>query len=86
MILKIDPNSPKPVYQQIIDQVVQQSDKDASLELSQEKIPGSGGFLLTADKISTRVTWEVLLTEARRELEPELAGMLFPASAQASQL
>ena len=71
----------KHLDQQIIDQAVQQSDKETSLELSQEKIPGDGGFLLTADKISTRVTWEVLLTQARRKLEPKLAGLLFPTSA-----
>ena len=74
----------KHLDQQLVDQANQQLDKDASLELSQEKIPGSGGFLLSADKISTRVTWEVLLEQARRELEPELAKMLFPASSQAA--
>ena len=75
----------KHLDQQLLDQANQQSDKTASLQLSQDKIPGSGGFLLAADKINTKVTWEVLLTQARRELEPELAKMLFPASSEAPE-
>ncbi len=75
----------KHLDQKLLDQAKQQSDKTASLQLSQDKIPGSGGFLLAAGKISTRVTWEVLLEQARREFEPELTKMLFPASSQASQ-
>ncbi len=70
----------KHLDQQLRDQANQQLKKNAALQLSQEKIPGSGGFLLSADKISTKVTWEVLLEQARRELEPELAKILFSAS------
>ena len=70
----------KHLDQQLLDQANQQSDKTTTLQLSQEKVPGSGGFLLAADKIRTNVTWEVLLEQARRELEPELAKILFPAS------
>ncbi len=75
----------KHLDQQLLDQANKQSDKTASLQLSQDKIPGSGGFLLAAGKINTKVTWEVLLTQARRELEPELAKMLFPASSEAPE-
>ena len=70
----------KHLDQQLLDQVNQQLNNTATLQLSQDKIPGSGGFLLAADKISIRVTWEVLLGQARRELEPELAKILFPAA------
>jgi vacuolar-type H+-ATPase subunit E/Vma4 len=70
----------KHLDQQLLDQANQQSDKTTTLQLSQEKVPGSGGFLLAADKIRTRVTWEVLLKQARREFEPKLAKILFPAS------
>ena len=70
----------KHLDQKLLDQVNKQLKNTAALQLSKEKIPGSGGFLLTADKISTRVTWEVLLTQARRELEPELAKTLFPVA------
>ncbi len=70
----------KHLDQQLLDQANKQLKNTATLQLSQDKIPGSGGFLLTADKISTRVTWEVLLTQARRELEPELAKTLFPVA------
>ncbi len=46
----------KHLDQQLVDQANQQLDKTASLELSKDKIPGSGGFLLAAGKISTKVT------------------------------
>lgn len=74
----------KHIDQQLLDKANQQLGEAASLKLSQEKISGSGGFLLTAGKISTRVTWEVLLEQARRELEPQLAKVLFQASSQAT--
>ncbi len=53
-----------------------------TLQLSADKVPGSGGFLISADKISTNVTWEVLLAQTRRELEPELSKLLFPSTEQ----
>ncbi len=74
----------KHIDQQLLDQANKQLDKTASLKLSQEKISGSGGFLVSAGKISTRATWEVLLQQSRRELEPQLAEMLFGASSQAA--
>lgn len=70
----------KHIDQQLVDRANKELGSHGSLKLSSEKIPGSGGFLLSADKISTKVTWEVLLEQARRELEPELAKMLFPTS------
>ncbi|NIA06685.1 MAG: hypothetical protein GWP14_03455 [Actinobacteria bacterium] len=51
--------------------------KNGKLKLSQEKVAGAGGFVLAEEKTQTRVTWEVLLSQARRELEPELCKMLF---------
>ena len=75
----------KHLDQKLLDQANKQLNNNATLKLSKDKIPGAGGFLLTADKISTRATWEILLTQARRELEPELAKMLFPASSEAPE-
>jgi V/A-type H+-transporting ATPase subunit E len=51
--------------------------KNGKLKLSKEKVAGSGGFVLEEEKTRTRVTWEVLLSQARRELEPELSKKLF---------
>ncbi len=70
----------KHLDQKLLDQANKQLKNTATLQLSKDKTPGSGGFLLAADKISTRVTWEVLLKQARREFEPELAKILFPAA------
>ena len=71
----------KNIDQQLLDQANQQLDK-TTLQLSADKVPGSGGFLISADKISTNVTWEVLLAQTRRELEPELSKLLFPSTEQ----
>ncbi len=70
----------KHLDQSLLDQANQQLGDSGSLKLSQKKTPGSGGFLLVTGKIGTKVTWEVLLGQARRELEPQLAKMLFPTS------
>ncbi len=71
----------KNIDQKLLDQANQQSDK-TTLKLSTDKVPGSGGFLISAGKISTNVTWETLLTQARRELEPQLSKLLFPNTEQ----
>ncbi len=47
------------------------------LQLSKDKIPGSGGFMLQEGKVRTIATWETVLGQARRELEPEIGGKLF---------
>ena len=71
----------KNIDQALLDQANQQSGK-ATLKLSDNKVPGSGGFLMSAGKISTNVTWETLLTQARRELEPQLSKLLFTSTEQ----
>ena len=48
-----------------------------NLRLSDEKQDLGGGFILRRGKIKTNVSIEVLLTQARKELEIELAKKLF---------
>ncbi len=48
-----------------------------SLTLSPEKLDISGGFVLRNDKIDTNCSWEMLLKDARPELETEVAKKLF---------
>ena len=47
------------------------------LQLSKDKIPGAGGFMMQEGKVRTIATWETVLGQARRELEPEIGGRLF---------
>jgi len=67
------------IDQQLIDKVNEQlsSDKKTDLKLSDEKQDIGGGFILKRDKIKTNVTFDVLLNNARKELEIELAKELF---------
>ena len=51
--------------------------KNGKLKLSREKVAGAGGFVMAEEKTQTRATWEILLSQARRELEPELSKKLF---------
>jgi len=74
----------KHLNQQLLDQVAAKLGKSGKLKLSDKKIPGRGGFILFEQKASTKVTWEVLLSQARRELQPQLSKMLF-ADSQAGQ-
>src|SRR3972149_1613574 len=64
---------------QLINKVNEQltSDKKGILKLSGKKEDIEGGFLLKRDKISTNVTFDVLLNNARKELEIKLAKELF---------
>lgn len=48
-----------------------------NLKLSQEKLNLGGGFILKRGKIKNNVSIEVLLAQARKELEIELAKKLF---------
>jgi V/A-type H+-transporting ATPase subunit E len=48
-----------------------------NLRLSNEKRPIEGGFLLRRGKITTNVSFDVLLSQARTNLEIELANDLF---------
>ena len=53
------------------------ADRKGNLKLSEEKIPIGGGFILKRDKIKTNVSFNVLLSRARKELEIDLAKELF---------
>jgi len=74
----IDKNERR-IDQQLINKVNEQlsHDKKADLKLSDEKHETRGGFILRRDKIKTNVTFDVLLNNARKELEIELAKELF---------
>ena len=67
------------IDQDLINQVNQQlSSKDkGNLKLSEEKQDLGGGFILRRGKIKTNVSIGVLLDQARKELEIELARELF---------
>ena len=62
--------------QELLDEVNKEL-KNGRLRISKEKVAGSGGFVLEEEKTRTQVTWEVLIGQARRELEPELSKKLF---------
>ena len=74
----VDKND-KRIDQDLINQVNQQlSSKDkGNLKLSEEKQELGGGFILRRGKIKTNVSIRVLLDQARKELEIELAKELF---------
>jgi vacuolar-type H+-ATPase subunit E/Vma4 len=67
----------KHLSQELLEKVNGKLKKNGKLKLSKEKVAGSGGFVLEEEKTRTQVTWEVLLSQARRELEPELSKKLF---------
>jgi V/A-type H+-transporting ATPase subunit E len=74
----IDKNE-KRIDQQLINQVNEQlpSGGKGNLTLSEERKDLGGGFILKHGKIKNNASLEVLLTQARRELEIELAKELF---------
>jgi len=74
----IDKNE-KRIDQQLINKVNEQisSDKKSDLKLSDEKHNIGAGFILKRDKIKTNVTFDVLLNNARKELEIDLAKQIF---------
>ena len=53
------------------------SERKGNLKLSEEKIPLGGGFVLRRGKVKTNVSFSVLLSRARKELEIDLAKDLF---------
>jgi len=63
----------------LIDQVnkILGSDRKGNLKLSGEKIHLGGGFILRRGKVKTNVSFNVLLSRARKELEIDLAKGLF---------
>lgn len=69
----------KRIDQKFIDSINQQlsSGRKGKLKLSDEKTDLGGGFILKRGKIKVDVSIEVLLAQARRELETELAKGLF---------
>jgi len=74
----IDKNE-KRIDQKLIDQVNEKfgSGNKGNLKLSDEKQDIGTGFILKRGKIKTNVTLDVLLAQARKELEIELAKELF---------
>lgn len=48
-----------------------------NLRLAQDRVDIGGGFILRRGKVQTNVSIEVLISEARQELEMELAAILF---------
>ena len=53
------------------------AERQGSLRLSEQREPLGGGFILRRGKVKNNVSLETLLTQARKELEIELAKELF---------
>ncbi|HEX43057.1 MAG TPA: hypothetical protein ENN81_13520 [Phycisphaerales bacterium] len=54
-----------------------EDDRRGAVRLSDQRLDLGGGFVLRRGKIMTNVSFAVLMEQARKELEIELAGMLF---------
>jgi vacuolar-type H+-ATPase subunit E/Vma4 len=67
----------KRINDKLINQVNQQLGNKGNLKLSKEKGNLGAGFILKRGKIKNNVSLQVLLDEARKELEIELAKELF---------
>jgi V/A-type H+-transporting ATPase subunit E len=67
------------INQDVVNQVNQQlaSQGKGNLKLSNERQDISGGFILRRGKIKTNASLDVLLNQARKEVEIELAKELF---------
>ena len=67
------------ISEDLIKEVNQQlgSDRNSNLKLSDQRQNLGAGFILTRGKIKTNVSIEVLLNQARKELEIQLAKELF---------
>lgn len=52
--------------------------RKSNLILSQERIPGTGGFVLRKGRIDINCTWDVLLGWIKKDLEAEVVERLFP--------
>ena len=48
-----------------------------SLTLSGERLPIAGGFVLRNDRIDTNCSWEMLIADARADIETEVVKRLF---------
>jgi V/A-type H+-transporting ATPase subunit E len=53
------------------------SKRKGNLKLSEEKMPVGGGFILKRGRVKTNVSFNVLLSRARKDLEINLAKELF---------
>jgi len=49
-----------------------------NLTLSQDRVQGSGGFVLRKGRIDINCTWDVLLSRVREDMEAEVVDRLFP--------
>lgn len=67
----------KRINDELINQVNQQLGNKGNLKLSKEKGNLGAGFILKRGKIKNNVSLQVLLEQARKELEIELAKELF---------
>ncbi|MEE9370102.1 MAG: V-type ATP synthase subunit E [Sedimentisphaerales bacterium] len=67
----------KRINDKLINQVNQQLGNKGNLKLSEEKGNLGAGFILKRGKIKNNVSLQVLLEQARKELEIELAKELF---------
>ena len=67
------------ISEELIKEINQQlsSDRKSSLKLSDQRQNIGAGFILSRGKIKTNVSIEVLLDQARKELEIQLAKELF---------
>ena len=74
----VDKNE-KRIDQELVNQVNQRlaGQNKGNLRLSDQRQELGGGFILKRGKIRTNVSFEVLLNQARKELEIELAKELF---------
>ncbi len=50
-----------------------------NLTLSQDRVQGSGGFVLRKGRIDINCTWKVLLGRVKEDLEAEVVDRLFPS-------
>jgi V/A-type H+-transporting ATPase subunit E len=46
------------------------------LTLSPEKLPIAGGFILRDDRIDTNCSWEMLIADAKADIETEVVKRL----------
>lgn len=67
------------INEELISQVNEKlgPDRKGNLKLSDEKMEIGGGFVLRRDRVKTNVSVDILLDQARKEMEIELAKDLF---------
>ena len=50
---------------------------NTKLTISPDRLPIAGGFVLRNDKIDTNCSWEMLIADARADIETEVVKRLF---------